>query len=157
MKKKNKLLALFVVAVLCVTMIVPVSAANTIYLPGNSNITIVTGIASAPIIQPRYQSIYSQTVNGSTSYNAQFACAEGNGPDMRFTINNTGSTDIYVSMYVNGTYVEGGDYIVPAGSTRYTIVNSEDGGLSDTFEFRLTTNSPTGMNCTMTAVQGANV
>ena len=156
MKNLNtRITAILLLVALCAVMIVPAMAAAPTGHTCADGTVVSTGILGSAGA-PRYQSIYSQVVNGSTSYTAAFACAAENGPDMRFTITNTGSTTIYVAVYRNGSYISGGDYTVAPGETRYTTANKPT-GLDGTFKFILTTDSPSGMNCTMSAVQGTNV
>ena len=52
--------------------------------------------------------------------------------------------------YHNGEYLSG--YNVSGGGTKY-----KTGGLTGTFKFVLTTDSTTGLYCTLYAIQGTNV
>lgn len=56
--------------------------------------------------------------------------------------------------YHNGEYLSG--YNVSGGGTKYTTAH-KTGGLTGTFKFVLTTDSTTGLYCTLYAIQGTNV
>lgn len=151
----KKLAALFFVTILSTVMVLPAAASSHITPLSDPDVTIITGIEpTGPVIQPNALPLYQETLNGQSTYTAEFACAASNGPDMRFTITNTGSNTIYVDAYYNGEYLSG--YNISGGGTKYTTAH-KTGGLTGTFKFVLTTDSTAGLYCTLYAIQGTNV
>ena len=168
MKKKN-LFSLILACVMTFVIMVPAFASDnnlsltssntsTLFsytLENNPDIEISVGEITGNIIRPRNRTYLNETFDAPT-YSDEFTCSYSQGPSLRITFTNTGSSTYYVYATYDGTALS--TVSVPAGSTRYITATNKNGeGLTAHIEFTINSDSSSNVKGTVVAVQGTNV